>query len=88
MCRINFILHEASYVIVKVVDIIGNEVTTLINEKRPPGEHVVDFNGTHLTAGFYYYKIFISKNHLNGNSEIAGNLFKTGQINILAREIS
>jgi hypothetical protein len=47
----------------KVYDILGNEVATLINERKQPGEYEIEFNasnpanGTGLSSGIYYYQI-------------------------------
>ena len=48
---------------IKVYDLLGNEVATLINEKKQPGDYEVEFssanpaNGTSLSSGIYYYQI-------------------------------
>ena len=40
-----------------VYDILGREVTVLVNEKLTPGGYEVDFDGSNLPSGVYYYKI-------------------------------
>ena len=42
-------------VILKVYDILGKEIATLVNEKLSPGTYEVDFNGRNLTSGVYFY---------------------------------
>ncbi|MGB5288737.1 MAG: T9SS type A sorting domain-containing protein, partial [Ignavibacteriaceae bacterium] len=44
-------------VTLKVYDVIGNEIDTLVNEELPAGEYEVDFNATGLPSGVYYYKL-------------------------------
>ncbi len=44
-------------VTLKVYDILGIEVATLINEKLSAGEYEVDFNASDLTTGVYFYKL-------------------------------
>jgi hypothetical protein len=41
----------------KVYDVLGNEIATLVNEEKEPGIYEVEFNGSELTSGVYIYKI-------------------------------
>lgn len=41
----------------KVFDILGNEVATLVDEFRPSGSYEVDFNANQLSTGVYFYKL-------------------------------
>jgi Secretion system C-terminal sorting domain len=41
----------------KIYDVLGNEVTTLVNEEKPAGEYEVEFNGTGLPSGMYFYQL-------------------------------
>ncbi|NUM63250.1 MAG: T9SS type A sorting domain-containing protein [Ignavibacteriaceae bacterium] len=41
----------------QVFDILGNAVATLINEQKQPGTYEVEFNGTGLPSGIYFYKL-------------------------------
>ncbi|MCW9095102.1 MAG: T9SS type A sorting domain-containing protein [Ignavibacteriaceae bacterium] len=41
----------------KVYDILGNEVTTLVNEEKAAGEYEVEFDGGWLPSGIYFYKL-------------------------------
>ena len=41
----------------KVYDILGREIATLVNKKQQPGNYEVDFNGTDLPSGIYIYKL-------------------------------
>jgi hypothetical protein len=42
---------------VKVFDLIGREVTTLVNETKAPGSYTVQFNGANLPSGLYLYSM-------------------------------
>jgi hypothetical protein len=44
-------------VTLKVYDILGNEVTTLLNEEKAKGRYEVKFNASSLASGVYIYKI-------------------------------
>jgi hypothetical protein len=41
----------------KVYDVLGNEIATLVNEEKPAGTYEAEFNANHLSAGVYYYTI-------------------------------
>ncbi len=42
---------------IKVFDILGNEMSTLINEKKPVGNYEVEFDATNLSSGIYFYRL-------------------------------
>ncbi len=54
---IEFSLPHSAFVDLKVYNILGEEIHTLIHEERAPGQHSIDFDGTHLPGGLYFYKI-------------------------------
>ena len=60
--KINFELPDHSKVIVRVYDILGNEITTLVNEEREAGRYSVDFDAGSiaggLSSGIYFYILF------------------------------
>jgi hypothetical protein len=43
--------------IVRVFDVLGREVATLLNEVKQPGTHTVRFDGTHLASGVYICRV-------------------------------
>ena len=54
---IEFTLPQKELVTIKIYDVLGNEVTTLISEELNAGLHKVVFNARGLTSGIYIYKI-------------------------------
>lgn len=48
---------EGSLVTLKVFDVLGNEVATLVNEYKPAGNYEIDFNASELSSGVYYYQL-------------------------------
>lgn len=60
--QINYIIASNGQVILKVFDILGKEVTTLVNEKQNPGSYSVNFDAANLSSGVYFYKL-ISGNY-------------------------
>jgi len=55
--KIRYQLPQESKVIIKIYDILGSEVITLLNEKKEPGVYEVEFNAAHLSSGTYIYRI-------------------------------
>jgi hypothetical protein len=41
----------------KVYDVLGNEVATLVNEEKPAGSYEVKFDAAGLSSGIYFYKL-------------------------------
>lgn len=54
---IRYALPEVSFAMIKVYDMLGNEVITLINEEQAAGNYEVDFNATGLSSGMYFYTL-------------------------------
>ena len=52
-CQLPF----AGNVTLKVYDVLGREVSILVNEEKPIGSYEVEFNASHLASGIYFYKI-------------------------------
>jgi hypothetical protein len=46
-----------SWQTLKIFDELGNEVATLVNEEKPAGEYEVEFDGTSLPSGIYFYQL-------------------------------
>jgi len=61
--NIGFQIASFGFVTLKVYDILGNEIATLVNEEKPAGEYEVEFDGSELTSGIYFYKL-ISGNYV------------------------
>ena len=47
----------SSWQTLKVYDVLGNEVVTLVNEYRSVGNYVVEFDASNLASGIYFYKL-------------------------------
>ena len=47
------------FVSLKVYDILGNEVATLVNEERPAGSYEVKFNASTFSSGIYFYRLTV-----------------------------
>jgi len=58
---IRFQLPERSEVTLKIYDILGNEVETLLNDVKDAGFYNVDFNASKLASGIYFYLLQTEK---------------------------
>ena len=54
---ISYSLPQDNFVSLKVYNVLGNEVATLVNEQITAGAHKVNFNASNLSSGVYYYTI-------------------------------
>ena len=60
--KINFALPLDSKVMLKVYDLTGRELSTLVNgELKPAGYYSVEFNGSGFSSGLYFYRIQTDK---------------------------
>ncbi len=50
-------IPQTEFVSLKVYDILGREVATLVNEEKPTGSYEVQFTGNGLTSGIYFYQL-------------------------------
>lgn len=54
---IRFLIPTSAYVSLKVFNLLGQEVATLMNEVMKPGSYEVTFDGTNLPSGVYFYPL-------------------------------
>lgn len=55
--RIQYSLKESGFVTLKVYDVLGREVSTLISQEQNAGIHTVVFDASDLSTGIYFYKL-------------------------------
>jgi len=55
--KIQFTIVYRLLTIVKVFDVLGREVATLVNEVKEPGTYTVKFDGSNLASGVYFYRL-------------------------------
>ncbi|MBU2507236.1 MAG: T9SS type A sorting domain-containing protein [Bacteroidetes bacterium] len=62
--QINSKIQNSKLVVLKVYDILGKEVTTLVNDQKQPGTYEVEFNslsiGGKLPSGVYFYQLKVA----------------------------
>ncbi|NWG27444.1 MAG: T9SS type A sorting domain-containing protein, partial [Ignavibacteriaceae bacterium] len=54
---LSYVIGHSSFVSLKVYDVLGNEVATLVNEDKLAGNYEVQFVAAGLTSGIYFYKL-------------------------------
>jgi photosystem II stability/assembly factor-like uncharacterized protein len=59
---ISFKLPEQTNVELKIYDVLGNEVATLVNENKPAGSYEVEWNASNLPSGVYIYQLVAGTN--------------------------
>jgi len=54
---IKYAIPSAQYASLKVFDVLGNEVATLVSEEKPAGSYEITFNAANLPSGVYFYRL-------------------------------
>ncbi|MCX6149591.1 MAG: YCF48-related protein [Ignavibacteriales bacterium] len=55
--KIKYSIPQNYFITIKVYDLIGNLIKTLVNQEKPAGNYEVEFNGADLSSGVYFYTI-------------------------------
>ena len=55
--NIQYALGRQQFVVMKVYDVLGNEIATLVNEEKSAGTYEIKFDASVLTSGVYFYKL-------------------------------
>jgi hypothetical protein len=63
--KISFDLPKQGFVSLRIYDVLGREIRTLVNEVKAPGVYNIDFDASTLSSGVYFYKL-----ETNGFSDI------------------
>ena len=58
-------IPKQGFVTIRLYDILGREVSRLVNEYMTAGEYTIDFNAGNLSSGIYFYRM-----EINGFSDI------------------
>jgi hypothetical protein len=54
---INYSVSKTGVVILKVYNIMGKEIETLVNDQKSPGNYEVKFDASKLASGVYFYQL-------------------------------
>jgi len=55
--KIRYTLPQTSNVVIKIFDVLGNEIETLVNEERPVGTYEITWYAEGLPSGVYFYQL-------------------------------
>ena len=55
--KINYQIPKFSFVTLKVYDVLGSEIVTLVTEEKPTGSYEIEFNAAGLPSGIYFYRL-------------------------------
>ena len=55
--RFRYSVPQSSKVVIKVFDILGKEITTLMNEQKLAGTYELTWNASNLPSGVYFYRL-------------------------------
>ena len=55
--KIKYSISKLSFVTLKIYDVLGNEVITLVNKEKSAGSYEVEFSATNLPSGVYFYQL-------------------------------
>lgn len=62
--KINFELKESGFTSLKIYDMLGNEVATLVNNELTSGSHSINFNAANLASGTYVYQLNVNSTRI------------------------
>ncbi len=54
---IKYSIPKLSLVTIKVFDLLGKHLQILLNKQQPSGNYEVEFNGSNLSSGIYFYRL-------------------------------
>ena len=55
--KIKYSIQQSSNVVIKVFDVLGNEIETLVKEEKPAGTYEVTWYAENLPSGVYFYQL-------------------------------
>ena len=59
---LSFVISHSSFIKLKVYDVLGNEIKTLVNEYKPAGKYTISFDASKLASGIYFYVLKAGNN--------------------------
>lgn len=68
--HITYWLSRSGHVTLRVFDIAGREVSTLVDEYMSGGLHMASFNGSHLASGIFFYRLCVDGNLIDAKKAL------------------
>ncbi|MBL0106278.1 MAG: T9SS type A sorting domain-containing protein [Ignavibacteria bacterium] len=63
--NINYQIAQSGFVTLKIYNLLGKEIETLINEEKYSGKHIITFNGSNYSSGIYCYSLYFNNTILD-----------------------
>ena len=63
--KIKYSIEKSDFVMLRVFDGLGREISTLVNQLEPPGDHEAIFDGKGLATGIYRYRLTVGNESLS-----------------------
>ena len=82
---IKYQIPELSYITLKVYDVLGNEIATLVDEEKTAGGYEVRFDAKGLSSGVYFYKLTGRNPSINSQNGQAGQVYTETKKMLLLR---
>jgi hypothetical protein len=79
--NIQYTIGGRQFVTLKVFDLLGKEIATIVNEEKPAGSYEVEFDGTDFPSGIYFYQLVVSS--LSGIDVNANSFLETKKMILL-----
>ena len=67
--NIKFSMTQKAFVTITIYNVLGEEVTKLVNEEFSPGTYETTWDATNYPSGVYYYKLAVSSEQLTRYTE-------------------
>jgi glucuronoarabinoxylan endo-1,4-beta-xylanase len=64
LTKISYSIPKSDFVILKIYNMLGQEIQTLIHKFHTAGEYTVTFKGENLSGGLYFYKLQVGDNYI------------------------
>jgi hypothetical protein len=61
---IAYSIPDEDHIVLKIYDVIGREIVTLVNDNQQAGTHFINFNAINLSSGLYFYKLQAGNNFM------------------------
>ncbi|MFC2093676.1 T9SS type A sorting domain-containing protein [Bacteroidota bacterium] len=55
--KIDYQIPKSGLVTLRIFDLLGREVATLVNEEKASGSYTIEFNGSNISSGTYFYRM-------------------------------
>ena len=67
---IKYEIPSDNFVTLRIFDVLGNEVTTLVNEEKHGGSYTIKFNASNLASGIYFYQLKVNNHYIKSKKMI------------------